>query len=153
MRHRREHLVMGRDAVWHSPDSAQCLRILVVDDDPVLGHMFLDVLEMAGHTTEISKSGPEALAVLRVRDFDLIISDLRMPLMSGRELWERIREYHPGLAASMIFVSAEQPEAASWQFLKETGHVYLRKPFDIRELLGLVENAALSCHGRLNVCA
>jgi DNA-binding response OmpR family regulator len=127
--------------------------VLVVDDDPVLGNMFLDVLDMAGHASEIARTGTEALALLRCKPFDLVISDLRMPLMSGQELWERIKPEHPDLAASMIFVSAEQPEAASCRFLKETGHIFLRKPFDIRELLRLIEKTATACVGRLDICA
>jgi DNA-binding response OmpR family regulator len=115
--------------------------------------MFLDVLETEGHQTEIAKTGPDALTLLRCKAFDLVISDLRMPLMSGKELWERMRSEHPNLAASMIFVSAEQPEAASCQFLKESGHVYLRKPFDIRELMSLVEKAAADGARRVDACA
>jgi CheY-like chemotaxis protein len=117
-------------------------RILIVDDDPILGDLFLDLLEMAGHQCRVAKTGRDALTLVARHPFDLIISDLRMPEMSGRELWERLQQTDARLAETMIFVSAEEPAAETCRFLQETKHAYLRKPFNIQELLRLVEQAA-----------
>jgi len=133
--------------------SERSARILVVDDDHILARMFMDILEATGHACEIARSGPEALDLVRTKRVDLIISDLRMPMMGGQELWERLLPDHPELAASMIFVSAEQPEAASCKFLRDSGHVFLRKPFSIPDLLALIEKTMARDAARRCLCA
>ena len=113
----------------------------------------MDILEATGHSCEIARSGPEALEMVRTKHIDLIISDLRMPMMGGQELWERLLPDYPELAASMIFVSAEQPEAASCKFLRDSGHVFLRKPFSIPDLLVLIEKSMAGDPPRRVLCA
>lgn len=110
------------------------LRILVVDDDPVLGDLFRDVLGMQQHSCEVAKTAVAALDLLAQEQFDLVISDLRMPGLSGMELWEKLQDEHPRLAGNMIFVSAEDPASPTCGFVRTSGLGYLKKPFKIQEL-------------------
>ena len=118
------------------------LRVLIVDDDPMLGDLFCDVLDMSGHRCWVAKAAGTALDLLRRFDFDLVISDLRMPGLSGAELWEKLKTEHPRLAGNMIFISAEEPNSPYCSFVRDFGLGYLKKPFKIHELSTAVCKAA-----------
>jgi CheY-like chemotaxis protein len=115
------------------------LRVLVVDDDPVLGKLFLEVLVAHGHQGTVVETGSAALDAVQREVFDLVISDLRMPEMGGRELLQRLQQEHPRLAETMVFASAEEPRAAACRFVHEGGHRYLKKPFSLAELMRVIE--------------
>ena len=68
------------------------LSILVVDDEANMRHMLNALLTRNGYSVEQAASGTEALELLGRRDFDYILSDVRMPGMDGLELVERIGE-------------------------------------------------------------
>src|SRR4051812_46759758 len=71
-------------------------RILIVDDESVVGDSVMAILEMDGHSTEFVTSAVEALNRYSPGKYDLIVTDNRMPGMNGVELAERIRSQHPG---------------------------------------------------------
>jgi two-component system, NtrC family, response regulator AtoC len=115
------------------------LNVLVVDDDPMLGDLLHEVLQISGHQCQVAKTGAAALELLARHPFDLVISDLWMPGLSGMELWERLRADHPELATRMILISAEDPASKRCEFVRSTGLTYLKKPFRIQELSAIVE--------------
>ncbi|NGZ06470.1 MAG: response regulator [Magnetococcales bacterium] len=85
------------------------MRILVVEDDPVAGEMILAVLEGNGHEVHQTENGMEALAALEsLPPFDLIISDMNMPLLSGIDLFREIREQ--GIQLPFILLTGDEPE-------------------------------------------
>jgi len=107
--------------------------VLVVDDEALLLSMTETILTEFGYKILTASSGQKALAILARDDtpVDLVITDLVMPGMSGRELVERIRELSPAtriLCMSGYALSAD----------KQTGTPYLRKPFTSAELLAKV---------------
>ena len=122
-------------------DRGSGLHVLVVDDDPILGDLFVDVLVLSGHRGRVARTGAAALGLLARERFDVVISDLLMPEMDGEELWEKLKIEHPRLAETMIFVSAGNPGSPHARFLERTKHRCLRKPFRIPDLLALVEAA------------
>jgi len=69
----------------------RCLRILVVEDDPNHRKLARQVLEDSGHEVLSADDGEEALALLLVHDFDVVVLDMRMPGMDGREFIRRVR--------------------------------------------------------------
>jgi nitrogen-specific signal transduction histidine kinase len=104
--------------------------VMVVDDENVLLTMAETVLSEYGYCVLTANSGHKALAILSRGDVqvDLIITDLVMPTMSGRELIERVRQLAPGtriMSTSGYVMPAD----------KQTGTPYLQKPFTSRELL------------------
>jgi len=108
--------------------------VLVVDDEALLLSMTETILTEFGYKTLAAKSGQKALEILAREDVnvDLVITDLVMPGMSGRELVEHIRQLAPGtriLCMSGYALSAD----------KQTGAPYLRKPFTSVELLAKVK--------------
>ena len=113
--------------------------VMVVDDENVLLTMAETVLSEYGYCVLTANSGHKALAILSRGDVqvDLIITDLVMPTMSGRELIERVRRLAPGtriMSTSGYVLPAD----------KQTGTPYLQKPFTSRELLAKVKQVLTS---------
>ncbi len=110
--------------------------ILVVDDDEGVRQILQDLLASAGYRTVIAADGEEALLRLGNGDVDLVVSDARMPGMSGRELlWECVRRW-PGLPVVLLTGYGTVPDAV--EAIKAGAVDYLLKPFDGRELLGRI---------------
>ncbi len=112
-------------------------RILIVDDEEGMREVCSDSLEQIPEVTLVTCSDPqEALQLLAADDFDLLLTDIRMPGMSGVELLERARELDPELPVIMItgFPSVETAVAS----LKLGAVDYLTKPFLPDELIANV---------------
>jgi two-component system NtrC family sensor kinase len=113
-------------------------RLLIVDDEPGIVEVMVSVLGNSGYTVETACNGAEAMRRINQTRFDLIISDLCMPEMDGRKLYETIRERDPGLASRIIFVTGDTVSNNSRAFLETTGSTWLMKPFSIIEVEELV---------------
>ncbi|MEM7026534.1 MAG: ATP-binding protein, partial [Pseudomonadota bacterium] len=105
-------------------------RILVVDDEPDIGHLLTDILEGDGHEAAWASSGREALDWLNDHGVDLIISDLRMPDMDGPALYRALAEHRPELLTRLVFITGDTLAADITGFLSETGANVLEKPLD-----------------------
>ena len=110
--------------------------ILIVDDEDLLLTMGKTILSAYGYRVLTANGGQKALEVLSRKDtpVDLVITDLVMPAMSGRELVEHIRRLSPG--TRIICTSGYV-----WPASQETNGAYLQKPFTSRELLLKVKQA------------
>jgi PAS domain S-box-containing protein len=126
---------------------AEPRRVLVVDDEEPIRRVAQRILSRFGHTVEIAESGREALAVLRAAagaatPFDVIICDLRMPEMSGAELYHRlVREDLLG-GARFAVATGDIADAGSAAFVGAGGFPVLLKPFELVGLLDVVSAAA-----------
>jgi PAS domain S-box-containing protein len=105
-------------------------RILVVDDEPDIGHLLTDILEADGHEIASAASGREALDWLGDREIDLIISDLRMPDMDGPALYRALAERRPELLTRLVFITGDTLAADITGFLSETNANVIEKPLD-----------------------
>jgi CheY-like chemotaxis protein len=112
------------------PRAHRRARILVVDDEPDIGHLLTDILEGDGHETASASSGREALDWLSGREVDLIISDLRMPDMDGPALYRALAERRPELLTRLVFITGDTLAADITGFLSETGASVIEKPLD-----------------------
>jgi CheY-like chemotaxis protein len=72
-------------------------RVLVVDDDPVIGQSFDRVLSGKGYAVITASNGEEALRKLKDESYDVVFADIKMPGMSGLEVAERIKASQPWL--------------------------------------------------------
>jgi signal transduction histidine kinase/CheY-like chemotaxis protein len=113
--------------------------ILVVDDESLVLTMAETILTEYGYRVLTAASGQKAMAILSREDtkVDLIITDLVMPVMSGRELVERVRQLTP--AAKILSTSGYVMPSD-----KQVGTAYLQKPFTSRELLAKVKQVLTS---------
>ncbi len=110
-------------------------RIVVADDDPTMRSALGAVLQSAGYQVALFADGEAAERHLRCHDADLVISDVRMPGMTGLELLKRF----PQLRFIMISGFATVPEAVD--AIKTGAYDFVVKPFSYRELIPIVEAA------------
>jgi two-component system phosphate regulon sensor histidine kinase PhoR len=119
-------------------------RILVVDDNEEI-RQFLDeaVLSPAGYTVVLRGDGQAALNAVRDTAFDLVITDHRMPLITGLELMQQLRCEQPDLP--VILITGEGSEELAVEALRAGALDYLIKPFDVEQLLKAVDRAWNAC--------
>ena len=114
-------------------------RILVVDDDLPLRELCRHGLTSAGHDVTVAESGEQALDVFEPGAFDLVLTDLMMPGMSGLDLLGRVLEADANVACVMITGSATIDTAV--EAIKLGAFNYVSKPFTADELVALAEQA------------
>lgn len=115
------------------PTGAPRPRVLLVDDDATIREHLGPVLERSGLEVEEAGDGPAALAAIARRRPDLVILDVMMPGVDGREVLRRIRAEHDWLPVLLLTRVGESFERAA--ALDEGADDYLNKPFDPQELL------------------
>jgi PAS domain S-box-containing protein len=118
------------------------ISVLVIDDETALRSALLRFLQRRGIQGEGVSDGAAALRLLEERDFDVIISDVRMPGMAGREFVERLRRDRPELMSRLVFSTGDTfaPETAA--LLEEVGAPTVTKPFDFAALERVVREVA-----------
>ena len=116
-------------------------RILVVDDEEDILDTFSIVLEDEGYYVETSSDPVEALKLLREKDFDLVLSDMRMPKMTGEEFLEELRKFNS--FTSFIIMTAYGTIDNAVSCMKKGAFHYLSKPLDFNDpsLWNLIEKA------------
>jgi PAS domain S-box-containing protein len=113
-------------------------RFLIVDDEPELASLLADILRREAASIDLAGSGREALVCLGNREYDAVLTDLRMPEMDGPALFREIEQRWPKLAERVIFVTGDALSPAVQRFLADTGRPLLEKPFtaaDVREIV------------------
>jgi len=116
-------------------------RILVVDDESFIVDIIRRALERSHYQVDIAYDGETALKELESRDYDLIIIDIKMPGISGIEVYHRISKNKPELAERFLFLTGNTIGSETIDFLNQTGNFYLAKPFTIANLLEVVKSA------------
>jgi len=114
-------------------------RVLVVDDENIVLSFVRDALEDEECEVVTSLSGEEALEHASTGDFDLILSDIRMPAMDGIELVRRIREKTPDIA--VIYMTGYANLNSAKDAIKQGAIDYIMKPFELAEIRQAVRNA------------
>lgn len=108
--------------------------VLVVDDEPSVLELQMAILDSVGASPVGAQSGAEAIERLKNREFDLIVSDLRMPgAVSGKDLFRWVEVHRPGAVRGFLFVTGDT--IAEAEFLKSTPVRCLLKPFTMEEYL------------------
>jgi len=115
--------------------------ILIIDDDALVTHSLSNFLTKEGYSATTSQNGYEALdKILKERDFDLIICDIRLPGMNGVEIVKTIKEHLKNMGkpeVPVIFITGYADEDLNKQ-AENLGKLFL-KPFDSEELLEAVK--------------
>ncbi len=107
-------------------------KILIIDDEKSILDLLSVVFEKEGYSVETSLSATRAVDLIDKQDFDLIISDIKMPKMSGMELLRYVRENRPDIPIVMITAYGTIKQAV--EALKAGATDYVVKPFDVEEL-------------------
>jgi signal transduction histidine kinase len=115
-------------------------NVLVVDDDEDVNALLSDVLSREGYRTETASAGAQALEKYQHQSFDVVVSDVKMPGMSGTDLLRAIREIDQDTA--VILVTGYSDLASAREAVKGGAFDYVLKPFDLDELVRNVAAAA-----------
>jgi two-component system sensor histidine kinase/response regulator len=105
-------------------------RILVVDDNEMNRDMLSRRLTKMGHTVDIAIDGRQALDILEIKKFDLVLLDVMMPEISGLEVLEKVRKKHTIADLPIIMVTAKDQSEDIVEALKLGANDYVTKPVD-----------------------
>ena len=128
--------------LWEEPAEARPRHeqhILVVDDEPAIRDLLYEVLTQDGHTVDLPGSSPDAKEMIQNHQYDCIIMDLRMPKISGQQLYKIVADTDPDLARKIIFITGDTARRETRDFLEATGNPVLSKPFNARDLLHQIQ--------------
>jgi two-component system response regulator PilR (NtrC family) len=107
-------------------------KVLIVDDNDQMSSLLADILELFDYQSRQAKDGEEALKRLEEEKYDLVITDLRMPRMSGTDLLKVIKKSHPGLP--VVVVSGYTPGNTQNVIITEQADGFLHKPFTVEQI-------------------
>ena len=113
-------------------------QILVTDDDPVIRELIVAILTEQGYEVSTARNGFEALKMIASIQYDLVISDISMPVMGGIEFYKKIINRFPSMKDRVIFVTGNL-DAGAETFIKEMGIKCILKPFNTPEVLRAVD--------------
>ncbi len=114
-------------------------KILVVDDEKSMQEFLKITLGREGYQVVTASTGAKALKIFEKDLFDMVISDIKMPRMSGIELLKRLKEIDPGIIVVMLTAYASVDNAV--EAMKEGAYDYVSKPFQVDELKLVIRNA------------
>ncbi len=113
-------------------------RILIVDDEPVVVELLADYLG-DDFEVETASNGREGLERSQQKSFDLIFLDIRMPDMSGREMFETLRAVRPVLADRVVFTTGDVVQEDTRKFLDSVSQPCLPKPFSLEAVSEMID--------------
>jgi DNA-binding response OmpR family regulator len=109
--------------------------VLIVDDNVELAENIAEILEMAGHVTDVAASAEEALRKALTRNFDVLVTDFRLPGMNGVDLVWMMRRHRQQVVAIVISAFADEGTMLA---ARDAGARFLEKPLDCMILERLV---------------
>ncbi len=122
-------------------------NVLVVDDDNHMRIALKESLARAGYSVSIAEDGRAALAQIEKSMFDLVITDVKMPHLTGIDLLKEIKENAPSLPVILITGYGTVQDAV--KVIKEGAYDYIQKPFNTDTLYGVVKRALGVNNGKI----
>ncbi len=114
-------------------------RILLVEDEPVIGRLFKRILNGEGFNVDFVQDGRVAIEAVNKNHYDLCVSDIRLPGITGIQLYEYLKANHPQLSLHMVFITGDTMNTKVQLFLQESGMPCLVKPFTPEDLVTTVK--------------
>ena len=115
--------------------------VLVVDDDPEMRELVLDVLRNDGYEVAVAQDGADAVQALRGQIFDVVLTDKNLPGPSGLDLLPELRRACPGARIVMMTAFGDVPSYV--EAFEKGAAEYLFKPFRIEELKASLQKALM----------
>ena len=114
-------------------------KVLIVDDDAALRELLKTIItELLGHSAELARDGMEGLTKLRAGRFDLVILDINMPVLSGRELLKLIRRNPEQESLPVLMCTAQNMVGQIDAAFESGASGYIVKPFDIPQVVAQI---------------
>jgi two-component system response regulator HydG len=118
------------------------LRILIVDDNEEFCRNVTDILELRGFEPAAVTGGPEALEAVRGDGFDLVLMDVKMPVMNGVETFKRLKKISPD--TPVLMVTAFAVEDLIQEALRQGAFGAIHKPIDFEKLFSIIDTATIN---------
>ncbi|WP_254694193.1 ATP-binding protein [Sulfitobacter sp. SK012] len=115
------------------------LKALVVDDEVEVGELNAEILRKEGFEVDFVTSGEEAINRLRSANYDIFLSDMNMPGVDGRQIYDALVTHFPKMLNRTAYITGDTMGQSSLGLLRESGLPYLEKPVsptELRELVG-----------------
>ena len=113
-------------------------KILSVEDEASIRQVCRRTLTSQGYQVDFAQNGVAAASMLMKADYDLLLVDIKTPVMDGKQLYRYIEKRYPQLADRVIFTTGDVIGEDTQSFLERTGRPFLLKPFSPDELGALV---------------
>jgi CheY-like chemotaxis protein len=123
-------------------------RILAVDDESIILDSFRKILVLAGFSVDTVESGPEALALLRDRDYDFLFTDLKMPGMNGVEVVKASHHLRPDM--DIVVITGYGTIETAVETMQHGAMDYVQKPFTEEELTAIANRLIIKRQARLD---
>jgi two-component system, NtrC family, response regulator PilR len=117
------------------------VRIMIIEDDKEMRSLLKDFLEEEGFETDSASNGVDALQVLSKDHFDLVITDIRMPGLTGLDILPRMRRLKPEIP--IIVMTAYGSDDVRRRSLERGATIYLEKPIHLSKLRTVIREMAL----------
>ena len=137
-----EDLKAEEQVAYAAPTEAR--RILVVDDEPDIRNLIGEALRRERYAVDLAEDGQRAWHTLQSRSYDCILLDLKMPGMSGQQLYRLIEASSSGLADKVIFLTGDMLSPDTSTFIEATGNPSVTKPFRLAEIRRLIRESVQS---------
>ncbi len=115
--------------------------ILVIEDEENINELIAEILTQEGYRVDVVQTGELGVQKLLEEKYDLILCDLRMPGMDGHQVYDEVKKAKPYLAQRFLFMTGGIMNEESKAFLKETGDIFLMKPFTTEIFLDAIERS------------
>ena len=122
-------------------------RILVVEDEPAICELCQRALSGEGFEVDIAVDGKVAQDMIEEKQYDLYLLDIKLPVMSGKDLYQWLQDKHPQLTSRVIFTSGSVMGEDTRTFIEQSGRPFLPKPFTPDELKAVVRETFKEIEG------
>jgi putative nucleotidyltransferase with HDIG domain len=119
------------------------VKILLVDDEPTICHLIEEILKLEGYLVDVSFSGTDALDMINNCDYQMLITDIKMPGIDGLELIEKAKEKNPEIRT--VIITGYTTVDTVVQSLRCGVDDYIKKPFNVCEVKKVVKNIFKAC--------
>ncbi|MDP3025112.1 MAG: GAF domain-containing protein [candidate division Zixibacteria bacterium] len=109
-------------------------NILAIDDEQSILDILMDTLQQEGHQVDVASNGRTGLSKVKASDYDLIITDIKMPDFDGRRFYEEVKKYNEELAKKIIFTTGDLANPETEAFLDRVKQPCIPKPFNLEEV-------------------
>jgi DNA-binding response OmpR family regulator len=116
-------------------------RMLIVEDEPTICGLVRRVFTDEGFEVDVAPDGRIAQSMIREREYDLYLIDIKLPVMDGKELYKWLQDEYPRSAGRAIFTTGSAMGQDTESFLHRSGRQVLPKPFTLEELKAKIRQA------------
>ncbi len=113
--------------------------VLIADDDANFRNTLSKILEKKGYAATTAESGMHAIELVKEKSFDVILMDIKMPVMNGVEAYRNIKQIRPDVV--VIFMTAFSVEDLIKEAIRNGAYAVIKKPFDIETVVNMIEKS------------